>query len=195
MLLSLTTYERLLYLQPSGLVIDSTPLDALFGISTNATFLALSQASDITVPAWLIKPSGLAYRQAMAASSYPRGTISEIERLKNITKFASKHMGHSDLIFKSSSLHQQEQDFASSSFMAKAAYVQLSDPGIPAPEYDIPRHVYMRSRPQDAEARRAWEDLYELYRTRRMDVCGLNLEPMPVDPGGIGVQELSHHVI
>ena len=156
----------------------------------NATFLALSQASDTTVPVWLIKPSGLAYRQAMAASSSPHGNMSEMDHLKNITRFASKRLGHSNIISKSSSLQQQGQDFDSSNFMAKAAYVQLSDLGIPGPEYDIPRLLYLQSRPQGAEARRAWEDLYELYRTRRMDICGLELEPMPVDPGGIGVQEL-----
>ena len=74
--------------------------------------------------------------------------------------------------------------------MAKAAYVHLSDPGIPGPEYDIPRQVYLRSRPQGAESRKVWEDLYELYRMRRMDICGLDLEPMRVDPGGVGSEEL-----
>ena len=128
----------------------------------------------------------------MAAPHSPVSAISEFDRFKNVTKFAADRTGHSNFISKSSSLHQQGQDFESSGFMAKAAYVQLSDPGISGPEYNIDRQVYLQSRPRSAEARRAWEDLYDMYRMRRMDICGLDLEPMPLDSDRKSVQEVLH---
>ena len=57
--------------------------------------------------------------------------------------------------------------------------MQLLDPNIPGPEYDVPRSLFLQSRPEEIEARKAWEELYEIYRLRRMDICGLDLEPIP----------------
>ena len=77
-----------------------------------------------------------------------------------------------------SELHSKGGNFSLAALLATTSYVHFSDSNILGPEYDISREVFLRSSPLEAEPRKAWEDLYELYRTRRMDVCGLDLEPI-----------------
>ena len=84
------------------------------------------------------------------------------------------------IVSTTSSLHNASEDFDSDTFLSQAGYVQLLDEDIKGPEYNIPRDVFLQSRPEPGEARTTWEALYEMYRTRRMNVCGLDLEPMPV---------------
>ena len=190
-LLSLTTFKRLLYLQPSGLVFDSSALDSLFHLPMNSSIVAFSAFPDNATTAALIKPSMYAYRQATDALSRITDSSSEFDQFRNMTKYLPTPASRRNLLSRSSSLHHQAPDFYSSTFEAEAAYVRLFDPEIPGPEFDIPREVFLRSRPEGIEARKAWEDLYELYRTRRMDICGLDLEPIPAVKGnGLGQEDL-----
>ncbi|MCJ1479617.1 hypothetical protein MMC13_008303 [Lambiella insularis] len=176
-LLSLTSFNRLLYLRPSGLLIDSSILDTLFTIPHNATFISFSDTSSDLSPLTLINPSKVAFDTAMAFLRSNSG--SETSYLHNNTHVLSPPSTPAPIMTRTSSLHQADNLFESSTFLSQAGYIQLRDPNILGPEYDIPRDVFLRSRPDSQEARRAWEELYEMYRMRRMNVCGLDLEPMP----------------
>ena len=176
-LLSLTRFDHVVYLRPSGLIIDSSLLDTLFSIPTNASFTSFSDSSSNSSPLALITPSKAAFHTAMA--SLRGDPFSELSYLHSNTHFLTLPSTPAPLVSRTSSLHNVSEDFESKTFLSQAGYVQLLDEDIKGPEYNIPRDVFLQSRPQPGEARTAWEELYEMYRMRRMDVCGLDLEPMP----------------
>jgi len=178
-LLSLTAWEKLVVLRPSGLVGEVEALDTVFGVETNTSVTAFSAPSDDFPPVTLLTPSSDAFDGAMA--SLRENSLSEASFLKENTRFLSPPAPLTPLSAQTSSLRLADSSFDADTFLSEVGYVQLNDPEILGPEYDIPRNVFLNSRPEGAEARRAWEDLYERYRMRRMDVCGLDLEPMPDD--------------
>ena len=75
-----------------------------------------------------------------------------------------------------SSAHQP-RDLNATTLLASTAYIHISDPNLPGPEYDIPRGSFLAARPQEGQARKVWEFAYERFREDRMRVCGLDLEP------------------
>ena len=176
-LLSLTRFDHILYLRPSGLIIDSSILDTLFSIPTNASFTSFADTSSDLSPLTLITPSKPALETAIAAlRSDP---FSEPSYLHSNTYFLALPSTPAPIVSRTSSLHNASADFESGVFLSQAGYVQLLDEDVKGPEYNIPRDVFLQSRPEPGEARTVWEELYEMYRMRRMDVCGLDLEPMP----------------
>jgi len=181
-LLSLTAFEHILYLRPSGLILDASALDAVFALRTNASLTAFSASTDALPPVTLLTPSSDSFDAAIAAlRSDPRSEPSHL--LKN-TQFLPPPSPLPPLSSQTSSLRLADPSFDSESFLSEIGYVQLDDPEILGPDYDIPREVFLQSRPGGLEARRAWEEVYERYRMQRMDVCGLDLEPMPIFEGG-----------
>lgn len=81
-----------------------------------------------------------------------------------------------NVVYESQNLRNALEGFNVSVFEAATTYVRLSDPELPGPEYDVPYADRARIRPKNSEAREAWEKLYERFRQRRMEVCGLDLE-------------------
>ncbi|MCJ1281005.1 hypothetical protein MMC26_000323 [Xylographa opegraphella] len=177
-LLSLTRFDHVLYLRPSGLIIDSSILDTLFSIPTNASFTSFADSSSELSPLTLLTPSKAAFQAAMA--TLRRDPSSESSYLHRNTHFLTLPSTPAPIVSRTSSLHNTSEEFNSGTFLSQAGYVQLLDEDIKGPEYNIPRDVFLQSRPEPGEARTAWEELYEMYRMRRMGVCGLDLEPMPV---------------
>lgn len=74
------------------------------------------------------------------------------------------------------------ESFNSTQFLASTAYVRLTDPEFPGPEYDIPYGEMVKLRPKENEVRWVWEKLYFKFRGGRMDVCGLDLLLVPSKP-------------
>ena len=177
-LLSLTSFDQLLFMRPSGLIIDSSSLDAIFALRTNSTFTSFAGLSRDLAPMTLIKPSNRSFVDAMSfLRSNPN---SESTYIRNTTHFVPAPSTSVPLVSQTFSLASAHEYFDATKFVSQAGYVQLSDPDIPGPEYNVPRSVFLKARPEQSEARRAWEELYETYRMRRMDVCGLDLEPIPI---------------
>ena len=83
------------------------------------------------------------------------------------------------LVAKTSAIHLQNDRFNATKFLESTSYVQISDPGIPGPEFDIPRRQFIRARPKQLPHRKVWELAYERFREQRMNICGLDLEPIP----------------
>lgn len=180
-LLSLTSFDHLLYLPSSGLVIDSSILDTLFTISNNSSFISFSDSPSKTPSLTLITPSKAALNTAV--KFLRTNPTLEASYLHNNTHFLPPPSTPAPIFFRTSSLKQVDKAFDSATFLSQTGYVQLQDPDILGPEFDIPRHMFLHSRPEQGEARRAWEEVYEMYRMRRMNVCGLDLEPTPIVVG------------
>ena len=75
--------------------------------------------------------------------------------------------------------------FNASAFIEETAYVRIKDDRLPGPEYGAPRGRLADAMPREMEARRAWEAVYERFREARMDVCGLDLEPIEKEENGM----------
>lgn len=179
-LLNLVHYNRILSLRPSGLVLDSTPLDLLFTLPMEKTLLGLSAPEDESMqPAILLfEPSKEAY--LYATSSLPEGAYADSEFLQRVTIMPAPADGESPmtLLAQISGLEDVDAQFNATEFLDTTAYIRLSDSGLPSPEYDIPKQDYVRAMPRSKQARKAWERVYERFRDARMDVCGLDLEPV-----------------
>jgi hypothetical protein len=90
-----------------------------------------------------------------------------------------------NVVYESQNLRNANDGFNATVFEQATTFVRLSDPELPGPEYDIPFSDRVKLRPQNEEAQEAWTKLYERFRQRRMEVCGLDLETyMPIVLGG-----------
>lgn len=178
-LLSLVHYNRILFLRPSGLILDTTPLDLLFTLPMERPLLGLSAPEDESMQAamLLFEPSKETYQDVQ--SSLPEGAYPDGEFLQRVTSTPAPADGESamTLLAQTSGLADVDAQFNATEFFDNTAYIRLSDPGLPGPEFDIPRPDYVRAMPRSKQARKAWEGVYERFRDTRMEVCGLDLEP------------------
>lgn len=180
--LSLISYNRILLLQLPGLILDSTPLDLLFTLPMEKPLLGLSDPQDESrePTILLFEPSRDTYQDV--AATLPEGAYPDTEFLQKVhTEHAPEDPEHQVHLLATTGLLEKEGlGINATDFFEMTAYVHLSDPGLPGPEYDIPRHDYVKAMPGTTEARRLWESVYERFRDARMDVCGLDLEPIEI---------------
>ncbi|KAL8670810.1 MAG: hypothetical protein Q9168_004671 [Polycauliona sp. 1 TL-2023] len=179
-LLSLTAYNRVIHLIPSGLVLDTSGLDHLFTLPMESDLLGISagtkdEAASPSVV--LLKPSRDALHttiESLSASKYD-----EEDFLSRVPLLSDLPEDQVHIVAKTSSLKLEGDNFNVTAFLGSTSYVHMSDPEILGPEYDTPRHILASVVPKKTEPERAWREVYEKYRELRMDVCGLDLEPMP----------------
>lgn len=179
-LLSLSIFDRLIYLRPSGLIIDSADLDLLFTLPMESSILGISGNSkeEFTLPSIVIfEPSIAAYNGALSAISIE--TYSDDEFLRHIPQM-SGIAGQGHLVTRTSAMSLEINEFTAAEFFQLISYVHLTDPDFPGPEFDIPSKTVVRARPKLPQHREIWERVYEIFRERRMSICGLDLEPFPV---------------
>ena len=183
-LLSLTSFDRIIYLIPSGLIIDSTQLDLLFTLPMDTPVLAISATSheeNAETSLVILEPSKRAYDdfiEALPVESY--SDVKFLQRAPAMTDFAEDQI---HLVTRISTLRLAEESFSADNFLEATGYVHLSDAARPGPEYYLSGAMLSMARPSRSEARKAWETTYELFRERRMEFCGLDLEPLkPASP-------------
>jgi len=180
--LSLMHYNRVLVLQQPGLILDPTPLDLLFTLPMEKRMLGLSdpQDKDRQPILLLLEPSKVTYQDV--AAMLPEGAYPDTEFLQKapVEHAPEDPENRVHLLAKTSLLESEDASATlnATDFLDMTAYVHFDDAGLPGPEFDIPRRDFLGAMPAEAEARRAWEAVYERFRDRRMDVCGLDLEPV-----------------
>lgn len=176
-LLSLTSFNRLIHLRPSGLIQDSDQLDLLFTLPMETPVLGISanHNGDSEASVVLIEPSNEAYQKVtehLSETGYHETEF--LHSTPMMTDFAEDQV---HLVVKTSALQLEKEPFDSAEFLKMTGYVHLSDPDLPGPEYYIPKDKILSAQPSGAEPRKAWEKSYERFRQQRIDVCGLDLEP------------------
>ncbi|KAF2144330.1 glycosyltransferase family 8 protein [Aplosporella prunicola CBS 121167] len=180
---SLADFDRLLYLAPSGVIIDSLAMDSLLAFSEPQQLAALpaeDSPSKISTHFMLFQPSSSTFSKLSSVrAEHPSNDHALFQELFPAATSILPPMPHLEvtLYYESPALRHlaDPEAFNSTEFLASTAYVRLSDPELPGPEYDVPYGEMVQLRPQQAEARWAWEKLYSKFRERRMDVCGLEL--------------------
>ncbi|KAF2686292.1 glycosyltransferase family 8 protein [Lentithecium fluviatile CBS 122367] len=181
-LYSLTNYERIVYLQGPGVLLDASALDSLLAFSKSepmAAFPATPERTDLSTSLLMVHPSHESFQQLKASRSSKPVTDLDLFRQafaapQSLISEWSLSMGN--VVYESRHLRDAVDGFNLTVFEGATTYVRLSDPELPGPEYDVPYNDRARLRPKDEQAREAWEKLYERFRQRRMEVCGLDLE-------------------
>ncbi|KAL8635312.1 MAG: hypothetical protein Q9228_007184 [Teloschistes exilis] len=179
-LLSLSGYNRVVYLPPSGLILDSSGLDHLFTLPMESTMLGISAGSEDethTPSIVLMRPSKESFKETLASLTTDKS--SEEEFLGKIPLLPDLPDDQIHVLAKTSGLRDEDDAFDADKFMDGTSYVHISDPDILGPEYDVSPQMLASVRPMKPEPKKAWQDIYEKYRQQRMDVCGLDLEPVP----------------
>ena len=183
-LLSLMHHNRVLYLQPSGLILSSTPLDLLFTYPIPDAKHILGFTSPISSSAdrpaaLLIEPTRALLKDTMEA--LPEGSFLDTEFLSLISSRPAPPSTPADdvkpamLLAETSSLHNVDASFNSTEFLETAGYVHIQDDGVLGPEYAATK-AFANAGPPRREARKAWQGVYQRFREGRMDICGLDLE-------------------
>ncbi|CAO2651413.1 Nn.00g039830.m01.CDS01 [Neocucurbitaria sp. VM-36] len=200
-LYSLVDYERVMYLQGPGVLLDASALDSLLAFSKSepmAAFPATPERSDLSTSLLMIHPSQERFSQLKALrASKPTTDLSLFRQTfaapESLISEWSLSMGN--VVYESQDLRNVVDDFNATMFEEATTFVRLSDPEIPGPEYDIPFPDRVKMRPRNQEAEEVWSKLYERFRQRRMEVCGLDLEVyQPIELSG-GAEEANEVVV
>jgi hypothetical protein len=170
------------YLDGPGVLLDASALDSLLAFSKSepmAAYPATPERTDMSTSLLLVHPSHESFRQLKEARSSNPVTDLDLFRQtfaapQSLISEWSLSMGN--VVYESQRLRDAGDGFNLTAFEGATTYVRLSDPELPGPEYDVPYSDQIHIRPKDEQAREAWEKLYERFRQRRMEVCGLDLE-------------------
>ncbi|KAF2126264.1 glycosyltransferase family 8 protein [Dothidotthia symphoricarpi CBS 119687] len=181
-LYSLVDYERIIYLQGPGVMLDASALDSLLAFSKSepmAAYPATPERTDLSTSLLLIHPTQENYHQLKKLrTSSPTSDLDLFRKTfaapKSLISEWSLSMGN--VVFVSQSLCDASDSFNATEFEQATTFVRLSDAGLPGPEYDVPFWERARVRPKNEQAKEAWGRLYERFRQQRMEVCGLDLE-------------------
>ncbi|KAL8907522.1 MAG: hypothetical protein Q9171_005814 [Xanthocarpia ochracea] len=179
-LLSLTAYNRVIFLPPSGLVLDASGLDHLFTLPMESDILGISAGSEdgaASPSVVLLKPSREAFQTTLESLSTQ--DYDEEEFLSRIALVPDLPEDQVHVVAKTSGLKAEDDSFNATEFLDSTSYVHISDLEMVGPEYDAPKASIASALPKTSEPKKAWQEVYERYRERRMDVCGLDLEPAP----------------
>ena len=173
-MLSLTEFETIIYLQPSGFVSNAVVLDNLFRLPKDSTMMHFrsplrGQSSPM---AFMMSPSPEAYELASKETSSEMSFKQSAAALQSIPVSEKAFLASSDL-------SSEEYSLGSENPLSRVGYVRFTDDNIYGPEFDIPWRTWSRAQPSDTTQRIIWESLYEQFRGQRMGVCGLDLEPLP----------------
>jgi hypothetical protein len=179
---SLTTYERLIYLDAPGVILDASALDSLLAFSKSKpmnAFPATPERKELSTSLLLISPSHETHRQLQETrASQPSSDVELLRHTFDTSEslIAASTLAMGNVVYESQALREASDDFNVTSFNEMTTFVRLRERDMPGPEYDIPYAARAQLRPQNAQAREAWESVYEVFRQRRMEVCGLDLE-------------------
>lgn len=181
-LYSLVDYERLLYLQGPGVLLDASSLDSLLAFSKSepmAAYPATPARRDMSTALLMIHPTQASFQQLKATrSSNPSSDLELFRKTfhapESLISEWSLSMGN--VVYESQALRTVGDNFNATAFEQSTTFVRLSDPELPGPEYDVPYSTRVKLRPANEQAQEAWSRLYERFRQQRMEVCGLDLE-------------------
>ena len=181
-LYSLVDYERLIYLQGPGVLLDASSLDSLLAFSKSepmAAYPATAERKDMSTSLLMIHPSQGSFQQLkQLRTSKPMTDLNLFRQTfrapESLMSEWSLSMGN--VVYESRDLRKAGDDFNATACEQATTFVRLSDPELPGPEYDVPFSDRVKLRPENEQAQEAWSKLYERFRQQRMEVCGLDLE-------------------
>lgn len=142
-------------------------------------FPATSARKDLSLSLLLISPSRETFQELKGKRQAQPADDLELFRSVFATPdslMSELTLSMGNVVYESQGLREVDEEFDATKFNEMTTFVRLREAGMPGPEYDVPYADRAKMRPKNAQAREAWEQLYEGFRQRRMEVCGLDLE-------------------
>lgn len=179
-LYAMTDYERVLLLSTPGVILDATPLDSVLAYAPTAP-LAQLQRDDVggvnETDLTLAMPDAEAHAALLKAAKLSPSPDALSPDVFSDTLILDSSTDGTKLVASISTLHDETTDFNATAYLSSAAYIRFSDPKLPGPEYDVPWSDKLRARPRNKDADWVWTKLYGTFAQKRMEICGLDLEP------------------
>jgi hypothetical protein len=163
-------------------LLDASALDSLLAFSKSepmAAYPATPERTDMSTSLLMIHPSQQSYAQLRAMrAAKPTSDLNMFRKTFTVpgSLISEWSLSMGNVVYESQDLRNAIDDFNATAFEQSTTFVRLSDPELPGPEYDVPLSDKVKIRPQNEQAQEAWSRLYERFRQRRMEVCGLDLE-------------------
>lgn len=178
----LADFERVLYLEGPGVLLDASALDSLLAFSPSAPMAAIPASparTELSTSLLLIHPSAQHFAQLKAVRQ--RMPMSDVDLLRSVfpvpeSLLPAWPLSMGNVVYESQALRFASEGFNATAFTQATTFVRLVDKGLPGPEYDVPFSTRARVQPHNEQAQETWSRLYERFRQRRMEVCGLDLE-------------------
>lgn len=178
----MTEFDRVLVIETPGIILDASPLDAVLAFTESTPFAMLHDTVEgdgvHSEDLFLLEPSKDLYTgftERLSTETSLNDTQLSLAFEQPLLLASSDES--SALVRSISVLHEAATDFNATAYLATAAYIRFSDPKLPGPEYDVPYSQKLKARPKNKNADWVWTKLYGQFAQKRMDICGLDLEP------------------
>ena len=183
---ALTDFDRVLSVETPGMIVDSSPLDAILAFTEKAPLAMLHDTKEgdgvHMEDLFLLEPSAETHR-TLTKQFEDQTTFNDTFLSTAFEDFLLLDSSSEEnaLIRSVGTLHDAgvESDngpFNATAFVSDVSYIRFSDPKLPGPEYDVPFSDKVAARPKDKDADWLWTKLYGQFAQKRMEVCGLDLE-------------------
>jgi hypothetical protein len=185
-----------------GLILNSAALDALLAFAEPESALTslevVEKNLNILDAALLLRPSRQEYSRLTTTllganattpeSDLLRSVVSDIPALLSLSPTGEDNSGgllstttHALTLWPPEQAPNKPDApfklaFNATAFMRETSFIRIHDESLPGPEYDVPYAVRAAARPKNEGARKVWERVYESFRARRQDTCGLDLD-------------------
>lgn len=174
-------YDRLMVLSTPGLILDATPLDSILAYAPSSLIATLQPDKPAGINGTellLAMPDSEAYSVAARAVSLDaRADVAVVQGAMAQSLVLDSSKDEERLVASISTLHEADRDFNATAYLSSTAYIRFADPKLPGPEYDVPYSDKVKARPRNKDADWVWTKLYGNFAQKRMDICGLDLEP------------------
>lgn len=183
-LYSMTQFDRILTFPPPGLILNAAPLDSILAYSSTSQTTAFPSYNTSTslTSLLLVSPSTQSHK-ALTELKKKQPHLDSLELLKytfpappSLLKDDSEEQFPTN-IYTTSALLRTAQGFSTGAFEEETAFIHLSDPELPGPQYDTPYTDLVRMRPKNEDQGFVWEKMYSMYKDKRYSVCGMDLLP------------------
>ncbi|GAB7360109.1 hypothetical protein MBLNU230_g7872t1 [Neophaeotheca triangularis] len=179
---ALSDFDRVMSIETPGLIRDASPLDAALAFTEPAPFAMLHDtvagdgvhSEDIFLFQPSVETHDTLLSQLEAYATFNDTLLSTAFPEPLLLASSSES---SALVRSIAPLHQAGPGFNATAFLSDAAYIRFSDPKLPGPEYDVPWSSKLAARPKNKDADWVWTKLYGQFAQKRMEMCGLDLEP------------------
>lgn len=180
---ALTDLNRVLAIETPSLLLDAIPLDRILAYTDPAPFAMLNDTHDgdgvHQQDLMLFQPNRQAHGTLIARIAENTTFDGEID-LSSVFSDpmllapASEEVA---VVRSIGQLHNVVTPFNATAYLDHLSYIRFSDPKLPGPQYDLPYVQKLAARPKDKDADWTWTKLYGEFGQKRMEICGLDLEP------------------
>ncbi|KAI9659271.1 MAG: hypothetical protein M1821_001529 [Bathelium mastoideum] len=180
-LFALTEYDRVMYLQPPGHVLNAAAMASILAFSPRTPLMSL-QSREVpgkrSIEMLLISPSTFYIRQLSKTLSKQANVDADLLQASFPYTQDSHLLANTVFLPHTSDLRAASETFNATEFLDTTSYIRIVDSELVGPQFDVPYSDRVAARPKAADAEAIWSRIYDGFRLGRMSICGLDLEPL-----------------